>query len=77
MITGSVYVLRGRATCVTCQWHGMSNPDLPRLQALLPLVRLKATAPRNVEIEDPETGLRVVRPFRGLRKAPEAVGSVR
>lgn len=46
---------------------GARNPELPRLQAALPLVRLKATAPRNVEIEYPGGGCEV-RPFRGLRR---------
>lgn len=65
MITGSTYLLRGQAVTVACQWNGSRDPDLPRLQALLPLVRLKATAPRNVMIRFPD-GSTTIRPFRGL-----------
>lgn len=71
MITGSDYLLRGEVVTVTAAWNGTRNPDLPRLQAVLPLVRLKATAPRNVRIEDPLTGEWTIRPFRGLRRIPE------
>ena len=69
MITGSEYELRGQSVRVTCQWHGKSNPDLARLQSLLPLVSTRPNCPRNVMYADPETGALVVRPFRGLRKA--------
>jgi len=71
VITGSDYLLRGEVVTVTAAWNGTRNPDLPRLQALLPLVRLKPTAPRNVRIEDPQTRQCTIRPFRGLRRIPE------
>lgn len=67
MITGSSYLLRGETVTVTCQWDGSRNLDLLRLQAVLPLVRLKAHGPRNVVIELPD-GTVQVRPFRGLRR---------
>lgn len=67
MITGSEYLLRGQPVTVVCQWHGKSDPDLPRLQALLPLVSTGKTAPRNVAIEGPDGWQ--VRPFRGLKRA--------
>ncbi len=67
MITGSVYELRSQSVTVTCAFNAKRNPDLPRLQAALPLLRLKQFGPRNVEIELPD-GTRQVRPFRGLRK---------
>lgn len=71
MITGSDYLLRGEVVTVTTAWNARRNPDLPRLQALLPLVCLKPTAPRNVRIEDPQTAECTIRPFRGLRRIPE------
>lgn len=77
MITGSEYLLRGRAVTVTCQWNGTKNPDLPRLQALLPLVSTRKNAPRNVAYADPQTGAIVVRPFRGLRTTSKTTGSAR
>lgn len=67
MITGQSYVLRGQPVTVLAAWNGTRNPGLPRLQGALPLVRLKATAPRNVLVESPG-GRREVRPFRGLRR---------
>jgi hypothetical protein len=67
VITGSRYVLRGQPVTATCAFNARRNPDLPRLRALMPLVRLKAHGPRNVEIEFPD-GTRQVRPFRGLLK---------
>lgn len=66
MIAGSTYALRGQPVTVLAAWNGARDPELPRLQAALPLVRLRATAPRNVLIDGPD-GL-VVRPFRGLRR---------
>jgi len=71
VITGSDYLLRGEVVTVTAAWNGTRNPELPRPQALLPLVRLKATSPRNVRIEDPQTRQCTIRPFRGLRRIPE------
>lgn len=50
MITGSVYLLRGRPVTVLAAWNG-ARRDLP---APLPLVRLKATCPRNVLIRRPD-----------------------
>ncbi len=70
MITGSDYLLRGEVVTVTAAWNGTRNPDLPRLQAVLPLVRLKPSAPRNVRIQFPD-GSSTIRPFRGLRRPPE------
>lgn len=67
MIAGRVYKLRGVPVRVTCAFNAARDPDLPRLQAVLPHVRLKAHGPRNVEVELPD-GTRQVRPFRGLRK---------
>ena len=69
MITGSVYLLRGRPVTVLAAWNG-SRRDLPEP---LPLVRLKATGPRNVLIRLPDGTLQV-RGFRGLRKPPETTG---
>lgn len=68
MITGSVYLLRGRPVTVLVAWNG-ARRDLP---APLPLVRLKATGPRNVLIRWHD-GREEVRGFRGLRKPPETV----
>lgn len=71
MITGSPYVLRGQRVTVLAEWNGRRNPDLARLQALMPHVRISArVAPRNVLIQLPD-GTVQVRPFRGLRR-PEA-----
>lgn len=67
MITGSEYLLRGRTVRVVTAWNGKRDPDLARLQALLPLVRTRPNGPRNVMIQLPD-GSRQVRPFRGLRK---------
>lgn len=67
MITGTDYSLRGQTVTVTCQWQGKRDPDLPRLQALMPLVRLKPYTPKNVLIELPD-GSQQMRPFRGLRR---------
>jgi hypothetical protein len=69
VITGSEYELRGQAVTAVCQWNGTKNPALPELQAALPLVSTRKTAPRNVAIEGP--GGWLVRPFRGLKRAPE------
>jgi hypothetical protein len=66
VITGSEYSLRGETVRVLAAWNGKRNPDQPRIQALLPLVRTRPNAPRNVLIEDP-SGAITVRPFRGLR----------
>lgn len=67
MITGSTYLERGVPVTVLVAWNGKSNPDLPALQARLPLLRLKAHGPRNVLIQRPD-GSMDVRGFRGLRK---------
>lgn len=72
MITGSIYLLRGRRVRAITQWNGKANPGLPRLRALLPLVSTRPNGPRNVAIADPETGeLIAVRPFRGLTRLPD------
>lgn len=68
MITGSAYLLRGQRVTVLAAWNG-ARRDLP---APLPLVRLKATGPRNVLIRWPD-GREEVRGFRGLRVPPEPV----
>jgi hypothetical protein len=67
VITGSDYELRGRTVRVVAAWNGKSSPQLPELQAALPLVSTRKTAPRNVAIEGP-AGWQV-RPFRGLKRA--------
>jgi hypothetical protein len=69
VITGSEYELRGQTVRAVAQWNGKRDPDLDRLQSLLPLVSTRPNCPRNVMYADPETGVPVVRPFRGLRKA--------
>jgi hypothetical protein len=68
VITGSEYELHGRTVRVVAAWNGKANPQLPELQAALPLVSTRPGCPRNVMYLDPETGRPVVRPFRGLRK---------
>lgn len=66
----SEYLLRGELVTVLARWNGKANPDLPRLQDALPLVRLKAHGPRNALVAWPD-GSVTVRPFRGLRRQPE------
>jgi hypothetical protein len=70
VITGSQYLLRGRPVTVLAAWNGTRNPDLPRPRELLPLVSTRPNAPRNIGYLD-ESGVLVVRPFRGLRRPPE------
>jgi len=65
----SEYLLRGELVSVPVRWNGKANPDLPRLQAALPLVRLKPHGPRNALVAWPD-GRVAVRPFRGLRRLP-------
>lgn len=72
MITGSTYLLRGVPVRVVAGFNAAGNPELPRLQAALPWVRLNAHGPRNVLIERPDGSIDV-RPFRGLRKPPAPV----
>lgn len=74
MITGSTYLLRGQPVRVEAAWNGKRNPDLPRLQAALPLICTRPTAPRNIAYRD-ELGRLVVRPFRGLRVVEAGVSS--
>ncbi|HZP54996.1 hypothetical protein [Actinocrinis sp.] len=69
-MTASEYLLRGELVTVLARWNGKANPDLPRLQAVLPLVRLKPHGPRNALVAWPD-GSVAVRPFRGLRRPPE------
>lgn len=69
-MSAAVYLLRGEPVSVLARWNGKSNPDLARLQAALPLVRLKANVPRNALVQRPD-GTVTVRPFRGLRRQPE------
>lgn len=69
MITGSEYELRGQVVRAVCQWNGTTNPALPELQAVLPLVSTRPNCPRNVAIQGP--GGWQVRPFRGLKRLPE------
>jgi hypothetical protein len=64
-IVGRTYLERGEPVVVLVQWK-----QAPKAKLLdLPGLALKATTPRNVLIERAD-GSRVVRPFRGLRKAP-------
>jgi hypothetical protein len=67
VITGSEYQSRGQSVRVVTAWNGKSNPDLARLQALLPLVSTRPNGPRNVMIRRAD-GSSDVRPFRGLAK---------
>lgn len=63
-MTGRVYLEAGRPVRLLV-WPNQARRDLP---APLPHVRLRPYPPRNVLIER-EDGTRVVRPFRGLRRA--------
>jgi hypothetical protein len=72
VITGSTYLERGAPVTVVAAWNGAVR-DLPDLSALLPHVRTKRTAPRNVMTRDAHGAIKV-RPFRGLRTLPEADG---
>lgn len=67
MITGRRYVLRGQTVTVLIQW---ATPRPVPGEPVLPLVRTRRVAPRNVLIRLPD-GTETVRPFRGLRRAPE------
>ena len=66
MITGSTYLELGEPVVVVIQWRQIPKAerlDLPGLEAL------RSWTPRNVLILRAD-GMRVVRPFRGLRKLP-------
>jgi len=55
----------GTRSCRVLVWPNQARKDLP---APLPHVRLRPYPPRNVLVEY-DDGSRVVRPFRGLRRA--------
>ena len=65
MITGTVYLERGRPVTVLCQWSGLRTGNPGPVRWLVP----PAGAPRNVLILRHHDGSTVVRPFRGLRRA--------
>jgi hypothetical protein len=67
VITGRTYLLRGEPVTVLIQWRA-TRPDPG--EPVLPHVRTRATAPRNVMIRHPG-GTVTVRPFRGLRRIPQ------
>jgi acetyl esterase len=64
VITGTTYLEHGRPVVVLAQWSRSPVAAGPVLWLRPP----KAAGPRNVLIERGD-GSRVVRPFRGLRKA--------
>jgi len=65
-IVGRTYLERREPVTVLVQWAQVPKAEL----LVLPGLALKATTPRNVLIRRADR-TEVVRPFRGLRKAPE------
>ncbi len=63
-IVGRTYLERGEPVVVLVQWAQVKRAEL----ITQPSPAIKTTTPRNVLIERAD-GSRVVRPFRGLRRA--------